>query len=97
MKTSERAARKPGLLDVNVLIALIFADLPMPPAHEFHAAAHTWFQRNRRHGWLSRKVIVSGPMQSVFWSQIGSNSPGLVQRTLLIFIFCDSPFRSTDG
>ena len=54
MKTSERAARKPGLLDVNVLIALI------DPAHEFHTAAHAWFQRNRQHGWATCPITENG-------------------------------------
>lgn len=38
MKTNETGQRKVGLLDVNVLIALI------DPAHEFHGSAHVWFK-----------------------------------------------------
>ena len=46
--------RKPGLLDVNVLIALI------DPAHEFHAPAHFWFQQNRKHGWATCPITENG-------------------------------------
>jgi uncharacterized protein len=45
---------KPGLLDVNVLIALI------DPAHEFHASAHEWFKRNRRNGWATCPITENG-------------------------------------
>lgn len=45
---------KPGLLDVNVLIALI------DPAHEFHDAAHDWFGRNRKHGWATCPITENG-------------------------------------
>lgn len=36
-----------ALLDVNVLIALF------DPDHVNHEAAHTWFARNREHGWAT--------------------------------------------
>ena len=45
---------KPGLLDVNVLIAL------MDPAHEFHHAAHAWFQENRQFGWVTCPITENG-------------------------------------
>ena len=45
---------KPGLLDVNVLIAL------MDPAHEFHHAAHAWFQENRQFGWATCPITENG-------------------------------------
>ena len=38
---------RPALPDVNVLIALI------DPSHQFHDAAHLWFERNRKHGWAT--------------------------------------------
>ena len=38
---------KAALLDVNVIIALI------DPAHQFHEAAHAWFEHNRKHGWAT--------------------------------------------
>jgi uncharacterized protein len=69
MKTSERAARKPGLLDVNVLIALI------DPAHEFHSAAHAWFQRNRRYGWATCPITQNGCLRIL--SKPGYPFPGL--------------------
>jgi len=45
---------KPGLLDLNVLIAL------MDPAHEFHHAAHAWFQENRQFGWATCPITENG-------------------------------------
>ena len=69
MKTSKRASRKPGLLDVNVLIALI------DPAHEFHTAAHTWFQRNRHYGWATCPITENGCLRIL--SKPGYPFPGL--------------------
>jgi len=46
--------RKVGLLDVNVLIALI------DPAHEFHSSAHAWFTRNRHTGWATCPITENG-------------------------------------
>jgi toxin-antitoxin system PIN domain toxin len=60
---------KPALLDVNVLIALI------DPAHEFHAAAHTWFRRNRRHGWATCPITQNGCVRIM--SKPGYPFPGL--------------------
>jgi hypothetical protein len=45
---------KVGLLDVNVLIALL------DPDHEFHHAAHGWFEHNRRHGWATCPITENG-------------------------------------
>jgi toxin-antitoxin system PIN domain toxin len=45
---------KAGLLDANVLIAL------MDPAHEFHHAAHAWFQENRQFGWATCPITENG-------------------------------------
>jgi len=45
---------KPGLLDVNVLIALI------DPAHQYHASAHTWFKSHRSHGWATCPITENG-------------------------------------
>jgi len=66
MKTSKT---KPGLLDVNVLIALI------DPAHEFHAPAHLWFQRNRTHGWATCPITENGCLRIL--SKPGYPFPGL--------------------
>ena len=63
------ALQKPGLLDVNVLIAL------MDPAHEFHAPAHTWFQRNRRYGWATCPITENGCLRIL--SKPGYPFPGL--------------------
>jgi uncharacterized protein len=60
---------KPGLLDVNVLIALI------DPAHEFHAPAHVWFQRNRKHGWATCPITENGCLRIL--SKPGYPFPGL--------------------
>jgi toxin-antitoxin system PIN domain toxin len=38
---------KVGLLDTNVLVALVW------PNHQFHAAAHRWFGAEARHGWAT--------------------------------------------
>ena len=54
MKMSEAGQHKVGLLDVNILIALI------DPAHEFHSAAHAWFKRNRHHGWATCPITENG-------------------------------------
>lgn len=37
----------PGLLDVNVLLALAW------PTHQHHRAAHQWFRDESRHGWAT--------------------------------------------
>jgi uncharacterized protein len=63
------AQRKPGLLDVNVLIALL------DPAHEFHAAAHAWFQINRKHGWATCPITENGCLRIL--SKPGYPFPGL--------------------
>jgi len=60
---------KPGLLDVNVLIALI------DPAHEFHSPAHLWFQRNRKHGWATCPLTENGCLRIL--SKPGYPFPGL--------------------
>jgi uncharacterized protein len=69
MKTNDKAAQRPGLLDVNVLIALI------DPAHEFHASAHAWFRRNRRYGWATCPITENGCLRIL--SQPGYPFPGL--------------------
>jgi len=43
-----------ALLDVNVLIALL------DPAHVHHEPAHSWFSRNRKHGWASCATTING-------------------------------------
>ena len=52
MKTIKRD--RPGLLDVNVLIALL------DPNHQFHDAAHAWFAENRRYGWATCPITENG-------------------------------------
>jgi hypothetical protein len=64
-----RRQRKPGLLDVNVLIALL------DPAHEFHAAAHGWFQKNRQYGWATCPITENGCLRIL--SKPGYPFPGL--------------------
>lgn len=63
------ASRKPGLLDVNVLIALI------DPAHEFHAHAHLWFEHNRKYGWATSPITENGCLRIL--SKPGYPFPGL--------------------
>ena len=60
---------KPGLLDINVLIALI------DPAHQFHASAHTWFQSHRSHGWATCPITENGCLRIM--SNSGYPFPGL--------------------
>jgi toxin-antitoxin system PIN domain toxin len=60
---------KPGLLDVNVLIALI------DPAHEFHAASHAWFKDNRHAGWATCPITENGCLRIM--SNPGYPFPGL--------------------
>jgi len=61
--------RKPGLLDINVLIALI------DPAHQFHAPAHTWFKTRRSHGWATCPITENGCLRIM--SNPGYPFPGL--------------------
>jgi len=63
------ASRKPGLPDVNVLIAL------MDPAHEFHTPAHVWFQHNRQYGWATCPITENGCLRIL--SKPGYPFPGL--------------------
>lgn len=60
---------KPGLLDVNVLIAL------MDPAHQFHACAHSWFKAHRRRGWATCPITENGCLRIM--SSPGYPFPGL--------------------
>src|ERR1700688_4230728 len=60
---------KPGLLDVNVLIALI------DPAHQFHASAHTWFKSHRSDGWATCPITENGCLRIL--SKPGYPFPGL--------------------
>jgi predicted nucleic acid-binding protein len=60
---------KPGLLDINVLIAL------MDPAHRFHAPAHRWFKSHRSHGWATCPITENGCLRSI--SHPGYPFPGL--------------------
>ena len=66
---ARRALRKPALLDVNVLIALI------DPAHEFHSPAHLWFEHNRHHGWATCPITENGCLRIL--SKPGYPFPGL--------------------
>ena len=43
-----------SLLDVNVLVALF------DPAHGHHEDAHRWFGQNRKHGWATSPITISG-------------------------------------
>jgi toxin-antitoxin system PIN domain toxin len=69
MKTNETQQRKVGLLDVNVLIALI------DPAHEFHGSAHVWFKRNRHAGWATCPITENGCLRIM--GKPGYPFPGL--------------------
>lgn len=46
-----------ALLDVNVLVALF------DPAHNDHEDAHSWFGRNRKHGWATSPITMNGCMR----------------------------------
>ena len=60
---------KPGLLDINVLIAII------DPAHQFHTSAHAWFKAHRRHGWATCPMRENGCLRIM--SNPGYPFPGL--------------------
>jgi toxin-antitoxin system PIN domain toxin len=60
---------KPGLLDVNVLVALI------DPAHRFHASAHAWFKAHRSRGWATCPLSENGCLRIM--SNPGYPFPGL--------------------
>ncbi len=60
---------KPGLLDVNVLVALI------DPAHQFHASAHDWFKAHRSRGWATCPLSENGCLRIM--SNPGYPFPGL--------------------
>lgn len=48
------AAARVSLLDINVLVALFFAD------HVHHDLAHDWFADHRRQGWATCPVTENG-------------------------------------
>jgi toxin-antitoxin system PIN domain toxin len=48
-----------GLLDVNVLIALV------DPGHVHHDAAHAWFNHEGRQGWASCPITQNGLVRIV--------------------------------
>lgn len=60
---------KAGLLDINVLIALI------DPAHEFHDSAHAWFRSHRHRGWATCPITENGCLRIM--SNPGYPFPGL--------------------
>ena len=60
---------KPGLLHINVLIALI------DPAHQFHESAHTWFRSQRSRGWATCPITENGCLRIM--SNPGYPFPGL--------------------
>jgi uncharacterized protein len=47
-------ANKIGLLDINVLIALLDSE------HEMHDAAHAWFSKARHLGWATCPITENG-------------------------------------
>ncbi len=47
-------SRGPALLDVNLLVALFFAD------HVHHDLAHDWFEQHCEHGWATCPITVNG-------------------------------------
>jgi uncharacterized protein len=49
-----------GLLDANVLIALLDAD------HASHASAIDWFVANGKHGWASCPITQNGCIRVMF-------------------------------
>lgn len=65
---------KPGLLDINVLIAL------MDPAHRFHDIAHAWFKLRRTHGWATCPITENGCLRIM--SHPGYPFPGLTVERL---------------
>ncbi|HEY3825359.1 MAG TPA: TA system VapC family ribonuclease toxin [Bryobacteraceae bacterium] len=67
--TKGASSGKPGLLDINVLIALI------DPAHEFHSPAHRWFQHDRQFGWATCPITENGCLRIL--SKPGYPFPGL--------------------
>jgi toxin-antitoxin system PIN domain toxin len=73
-KTNKPPLNKPGLLDVNILIALI------DPAHEFHTSAHRWFQHNRKYGWATCPITENGCLRIL--SKPGYPFPGLTVSTV---------------
>jgi hypothetical protein len=60
---------RPGLLDINVLIAL------MDPAHQFHEPAHAWFRIHRQNGWATCPITENGCLRIM--SHPGYPFPGL--------------------
>ena len=60
---------QPGLLDVNVLVALI------DPAHQSHGAAHAWFKANQSYGWATCPITENGCLRIM--SHPGYPFPGL--------------------
>jgi toxin-antitoxin system PIN domain toxin len=60
--------RRIALLDVNVLVALFFAD------HVHHDLAHDWFEDHRRDGWATCPVTENGFVR-VACRQTSSDGP----------------------
>ena len=79
----KRNESKPGLLDVNVLVALI------DPAHQFHGSAHAWFKAHRSDGWATCPISENGCLRIM--SNPGYPFPGLTTervRSVLAELIC---------
>jgi hypothetical protein len=48
---------KRHLLDVNALLALVW------PRHEYHAAAHAWFDKSGKHAWATNTLTQLGVLR----------------------------------
>jgi uncharacterized protein len=57
-----------GLLDVNVLIALLW------PAHEAHQKAQRWFEQHARQGWATCAITQAGFIRIVSNPSFSSRS-----------------------
>ena len=84
MKMSKNT--RPGLLDINVLIALL------DPNHLFHDSAHAWFAQNRRHGWATCPITENGCIRIL--GKVSYPAIGLTTEQVRAILAC---FTQSDG
>lgn len=77
-------ARRPALLDVNLLVALF------DPDHVHHDTAHDWFADSRRGGWATCPLTENGVVRilsNLRYSPAAEAPPRIVER---LRGFCES-------
>src|SRR6516165_8471788 len=78
-----------ALLDVNVLVALF------DPAHRNHEDAHRWLSRNRKHGWATCPITLSGcirVLSSPAYPNIETTAAEVIRRLAVLCSATDHHF-----